>query len=183
MNAEFDTTDPFPMTGSPSVSVTIIYEDFASGTRARHFVERLAQCLECTCPLAESIWRTGVLDCPPLAEEAARSAAECEYLIISLRGDHLLSFAARQWLEEQLDGASARGTWVIGLLGLAQGKRRILEGNRSYLRGICAARSVDFFSLAAAPAPERELAGLLTGADTETEQWEPRWMETLLHAQ
>lgn len=123
-----------------------------------------------------------MLGCPPLAEQAARSAAHCEYLIVSLRGDHILSIETRRWIEAQLDSVSARGAWVIGLLGFDQGKRRVLQDNRAYLNGVCAAKGVDFFSLAPMQAPGDSTDGLLPAETAQPEQWEPRWMETLLCA-
>ena len=146
MHSETRPSECFPPADSSAIKVAIIYEDFDSGARAKDFAERLAEGLECSCPLSDALWRSELLDCQPIAEQAARHAEDCDYLIVSLRGDRVLSFAARQWIEAQLDGAAARGMWLVALSSLAEGKPRALHANRHYFRGACAANGVPFFS-------------------------------------
>ncbi|MDR3405852.1 MAG: hypothetical protein P4L99_25425 [Chthoniobacter sp.] len=146
MKAAIDSADSFPVAGLSAIKVTIIYEDFASGTWAKRFAERLADFLECTCSLSETIWRSELLECPPLADQAARAAAECDYLIVSLHGDRVLPFAARQWIEAQLERAAERGMGLILLSDSSQAKWRVVEATRHHLRCACAMKDVAFFS-------------------------------------
>lgn len=151
MNAVIDSPKRFLLADSSAIKVIIIYEDFLSGARAKHFAERLAKGLGSICPLSESMWRSDLLDCPSTAVEAASAAADCEYLIVSLRGDRALSTALRHWIEAQLDGAAGRLTCVIALLGSEDGTTRIRDGNRHYLRGVCTANRVEFCAHAGMP--------------------------------
>ena len=146
-----------PVGDSATINATIIYEDFLSGTRAKHFAERLAGSLGATCPLSDSMWRIDFLDCPPIAMEAGSAAADCEYLIVSLRGDRDLTPATREWIETQLAGAAGRLLCVIALLGSGAGTPRVLDGNRQYLRGVCAANGVEFCAHAWARSAERAM--------------------------
>ena len=146
MNAESISPAGNAGADSPAINVTIIYEDFASGTRAKHFAERLADGLGCHCPLSESIWRSELLECPPLAEQASHAAADCDYLIVSLRGDRVLPAATRNWIEAQLGGAAQRGAGLIVLSDSFHAKWRVVEATRQYLRTVCAAKGVAFFS-------------------------------------
>jgi hypothetical protein len=144
MNAVIDSPARFLLADSSAINVVVIYEDFLSGARAKHFAERLAEGLGSRCPLSESMWRSDLLDCPPIAAEAASSAADCEYLVISLRGDRVLTSATREWLKAQLNGAAGNLTCVIALLGSGEISPRVLDGNRHYLRGLCAENRVEF---------------------------------------
>lgn len=157
MKPELESPEHSPVAGSLAIKVTIIYEDFTSGTRARNFAERLAQQLDGHGQLSESIWRSELLECPPLAEAAARDAAQCNYLIVALRGDRVLPFATRQWVEEQLDDAAMRGAALIVLPASDQGKWRVVEATRHHFRSLCAMKGVPFFSCSnMAPADDAE---------------------------
>lgn len=142
----------FPM------KVAVIYEDFASGARARHFVEQLAERLDSKCDISRSLWRSELLGLPSIAQDAARDAADCDYLVVSLRGDHVPSHVLRHWVKDQLETAAARGAAVIFLSDANHGKRRAVEASRSYFRSLCAERDVAFFSLVTSPAEPNEIA-------------------------
>lgn len=136
------------------MKVAVVYEDFASGARARHFVEQLAERLESACDISRSLWRSELLGLPSIAEDAAQDAADCDYLVVSLRGDHVPSHVLRHWIKDQLETAAGRDAAVIFLSDANHGKRRAVEATRSYFRGLCAERDVAFFSLVtSAPEP------------------------------
>ena len=99
MKIEIDRPACSPRADLAAIKVAILYEDFACGTRARHFAERLAESAGAIAPPSETLWRLDLLRSPLVASEAAESAADCDYLIVSLRGDHDLPAAARQWIE------------------------------------------------------------------------------------
>jgi hypothetical protein len=146
MKPEPESPQLFPGVNPYPVKFSIVYEDFASGTRARHFAERLAKALGCTCLLTEALWRSELLDCPEIAEQAARTCADSDYLIISLRGDRDLPLATREWIEAQLDGAGGARTGLILLSDERNTQRRVLDGTRHHLRALCNAREMAFFS-------------------------------------
>jgi len=146
MKDDIDSADSFPTADSSSIRIAIIYEDFATGTRAKHFAELLAESLRRPCPLSETIWRSELLEYPPLAAQAARAAAECDYLIVSMRGDHVPAYAMRQWIEAQLDGAGNRGMGLILISNSSQGKWHVVKATRHYFRCVCAVKDVAFFS-------------------------------------
>ena len=125
MKGMIDPPDYVPAPDSPSLKFAIIYEDFASGTRATNFAQRLADDLQCLCPLSESLWRSELLEYPPVASEAAQAAADSDYLIVSQRGDRTLPTATRRWIEALLYGAAARGAGVIILSDSCHGNWRV----------------------------------------------------------
>jgi hypothetical protein len=144
MRAELNSPENLAAAKLSAINVAIIYEDFASGTRARHFAERLADGLEGYCPLSESLWRSELLEVPAIAAEASRRAANCDYLIISQRGDRLLFPATRRWIEAQLDDPALRCTGLIILSDSSPGKWRVVESTCRYLRSLCNPRACPF---------------------------------------
>ena len=161
---------------SQEIHITIIYEDFASGLRAKHFAERLAGQLACSCELTESFWRSDLLDCPPVATEAARLAADCDYLIVALRGDHVVPWSTRRWIESQLDGAARRGAALVILPDSSEGKRPVVEATRHHFRTVCAAKGVAFYSHAMTVLPNVALSVFFPNAgSSESNAPAPRW--------
>ena len=115
MKTALESPECSPVAGTLAIKVTIIYEDFACGARAKNFAERLAEQLGSACPLAESLWRCDLLEYPPIAAEAARATAGCDYLIVALHADRVFPLATLQWIEARLDGAAGHGTGLVML--------------------------------------------------------------------
>jgi hypothetical protein len=163
MNVEIVSPNGSAAAEDLAIKVVIVYEDFASGIRAKHFAERLAESLDSHCSLTEAMWRSELLETPAFAEHAATGAADCDYLIVSLRGDRLLPLATRQWIEAQLKDAGERGVGLIILSDSYHGKWRVVEGTRHYLRTVCLANGVAFFSHAVTTPPPVEHTRLNSG--------------------
>ena len=161
-----DSSERLPSAASSALKVTVLYEDFASGTRAKHFSENLAERLGSSCPLAESLWRCDLLEYPPIAADVARSAANSAYLIIALQWGRALPLAARAWLENQLELAARCSTSLVVLLLHPGGQIRSRERFRApgdvhhHLRSLCEEQGVLFFCSAEAR-PSDELVAAL----------------------
>jgi hypothetical protein len=119
--------------------------------RAKNFADRLAEAVGRACRLWKSIWPAELLASPHIAAAATLAAADCDYFILSLGGEHLLPLAARQWLEERLPEAGVRGAVVIVLADPGEGESCLSEGVRRYLRSLCSANRVAFYSFWAMP--------------------------------
>lgn len=147
MRTENDTVAVASEVPPSTIKVVIIYEDFVAGARAKDFAERLAQALSCAADPALSIWRSELLDCAPIGGQAAREVADCDYLIVSLRGDHAFSYGTRHWIEMQLGGVSARGTSLILLAGAnLSSDGRAHQYARYFFRSVCAENGAPFFT-------------------------------------
>lgn len=174
-------SDEHPHVANASaIRVTIISDDFASGLRAKNFAERLADQLGCHCQFSDSFWRSDLLDCWQIANTATLAAADCDYLIVSLRGDRVLPFFARHWIEAQLDSIAARDAALIVLPDSNQGNRQIVEATRHHFRSLCFRKGVAFFSHAmTAPAVEPAAGVLLhdraPDAALSEHRWTPSW--------
>lgn len=150
MKPSIDSVDCPPAISAPPVKFTIIYEDLASGLRAKNFAEGLAQQLGAVCHLSESFWRSDLLAIPQVAAEADRVAAGWNYLLVALCGDRI-SAGAQRWIEGQLGAADGQVMAVIALVGArgfaGGGTEHSLAGGgaRRDLRELCAAQDVPFF--------------------------------------
>ena len=172
-----------PIIDPSAINVVIIYEDSASGARARSFAGRLAEKRASGCRLSASICRCELLEYPPIADEAARRVADCDYLIVSQRGDHAPAFATRQWIEAQLDEAGGRGLGLIVLSGASDRKWHVVEATRRYFRAVCATKDAVFFAhTVTTPEDEAATASRDGGATREPAVSTRRWGPARLHA-
>lgn len=128
------------------VRVAIIYEDRETGLRAKSFADRLVAAHACPRRSTDSLWRCELLEFPSIADEAARDAAGCEFIIVSLRGDDAIPFATRNWLGAALAEADSRGAVLVALFCPIRSDWRAVEGARHFFRALCAEKVVPFFS-------------------------------------
>ena len=136
--------------------ITIIYEDFASGLRAKRFADLLAE--RCGTPGASAIamWRCELLEITDVAAEAAGLAEAWDYLIVSLSANRTFSDAVREWITSRLGGC-ADGGGVILLATAGMDQNRVAVSVRQGIKSICVERGVPFFGYSFVP-------GLLTNA-------------------
>lgn len=181
MNTEIESPESvLPAADFSAIKVTIIYEDFASGVRAKNFAEQLAEQLGTACHLSESFWRADLLANEQIATEANRTAADFDYLIISMRGDRILPLNTCDWIEAHLDSAASRGAAMVVLPDQDQGKWRIVEATRQQFRFMCVMKGVAFFSHGMTPPADDALPDECRGdeaeelaftAQSETPEW------------
>ena len=176
MNDSLESAECPHAADAPAIRVAILYDDFASGLRAKNFAERLGDQLGCHCQFADSFWRSDLLECWPIAHAATLAAAGCDYLIVALRGDCLLPFSARHWIEARLDSMAARHAALIVLPDANQGRWRVVEATRHHFRSLCSKKGVAFFSHAmTAPAVEPAPCNLLHDRAPDATLSENRW--------
>lgn len=144
---------------SSPIKVTIIYDDFASGVRAKDFAERLAHQQSSDCQVSESFWRSDLLACPPVASEAGHNALNSDYIVVSLCGDGALPLATHRWIEAQVGCAAERRARLIVLVNSGGGNPdgrmwRAEEGARHDLRASGIVKIVPFIcEVADSPTP------------------------------
>lgn len=181
MNTLFESPENvLPTVESSAIKVTIIYEDFASGVRAKNFAEKLLEQLGSACRLCESFWRADLLVNEEIAKEAHRTAADFDYLIISMVGDRILPLRTCDWIEAHLDGAAARGAALVVLPDKDEGAWRIVEATRQQFRFMCLMKGVAFFSHGMTPPADDALPDECRGDEAEElaftdQQWTPGW--------
>src|SRR6187401_1679743 len=113
MNATIEFTDTAATPADAAPNIVIIYQDRATGIHAKRFADMLAGTLESNCTMA--FWRSELIELPEIASEIARDAAASEFVILALRGDTALSFAARDLIESWLACASGGIASLVAL--------------------------------------------------------------------
>jgi hypothetical protein len=123
----------------------VIYEDGSTGRRAKHFYDKLIHELEDECDFSLQLWSFQVLAIPELRKSAIESAAQADFVILSLHGKAGLPIDIRELIE----------TWsrlIIGkdlsLITLVD-KSTMRDGTNAsalvYLKRLAKRLKVDFF--------------------------------------
>jgi len=146
MNTQNNHTQPTPGESPSPCGTTILYEDRATGLRAKHFSDMLTASLGDGHPIEPTCWRLELIDLPGLASEISQEAATSEFLLLSLRGDSSLSSATKQWLESLLERVDAGTTSLIALFDPVRSVAPHAESMRCYLRQVTAQAGVTFFA-------------------------------------
>src|SRR5262245_18018978 len=82
--------------------LVIAYEDTTTRNRALSLYDHLAQQLLDDYDFRCTWWKLGLLNNPPLMEQASDAAAEANMVVVSLRAAQELSEPARLWTESWL---------------------------------------------------------------------------------
>lgn len=83
-----------------SLEVVVIYEDFATGLRAKQLLDQTAEQLPADAELKLHLWRFELLAEPALREEAVKQAVEASLVFVSAHGQAQLPEAVRLWFQE-----------------------------------------------------------------------------------
>lgn len=124
----------------------LVYEDFESGARAKHFAETLSAKFSDANEYSFSLWRCELLEIPQLAAAAAAEAKECDFVILSMAGASVLSRAMRTWVDAWLEDAASTSCGLIALFDPHRSTPRYSAAARHYLRGVVTSAGVAFFS-------------------------------------
>jgi hypothetical protein len=130
-------------TGTP---ITIIYEDRATGLRAKSFSDRLALSLGEYPGCRPACWRSELIELPEIAAEISRDADASEFVILSLRGDTGLSMVTKQWIEAWLERSASSSATLISLFDPMRATAAHAGSIRYYLRDTTAHAGVPFFA-------------------------------------
>jgi hypothetical protein len=138
------TLDPDPDDKAQFKTVAI-YEDGSTGRRAKRFYDKLILEFEDECDFSLQLWSFQVLAIPEPRKLAIESAAQANFVILSLHGKAGLPVDIREWME----------TWsrlIIGkdlaLITLVD-KSTMRDGTNAsalvYLKRLAKRAKVDFF--------------------------------------
>src|SRR5271166_3466415 len=126
----------------------VIYEDGSTGRRAKHFYDKLIHELEDECDSSLQLWSFQVLAIPEVRELAAESAAQADFVILSLHGKAGLPVDIREWIETWSKLIIGKGPALIALVDKSTTTTTRDGTNASalaYLRRVAKRTKVDFF--------------------------------------
>ena len=134
------------MGDTPTFHVVIIYDDSASGRRAKHFYDRAIQELADECDFSFELWNFEVLALPEIGNSVARVAAEADFVILSMHGKTQLSVQTRDWLEKWLNLIADHKPALIALLDRRVTKHATTASTLAYLRKIADRHEISFYA-------------------------------------
>jgi hypothetical protein len=128
-----------------SINVVMVYEDFATGLRAKRLYDDLCRQLETECKLNQSMWKFDVLTIPRLGEAAAEEAAEANMVIVSMHGDDDLPAKVKAWMETWIREKTTSGGALVLLCDESE-KESQADAVQDYLRRVADRSGLSFFA-------------------------------------
>jgi hypothetical protein len=125
------------------IAAVILYDEIASGFRAKDVCDRLALGLAGDVELRVSLWRTDVLKDCGKSNLALSEAAAADLVVLALRSGKFLSKLVREWLE---NWAMARHVEDAALVVLAGESENVLSATAAHqLREFATAHGLKCF--------------------------------------
>ena len=126
-------------------NVVVIYEDGPAGRRAKHFYDKLVHELEDECAFSLQLWSFQVLAIPELRESAIESAAQADFVILSLHGKAGRPVDIREWIETWSKLIIGKDLALITLVDKSTVRDGTNASALAYLKGVAKRTEVDFF--------------------------------------
>ena len=125
------------------IAAVILYDEIASGFRAKDFCDRLALGLAAEAPVRVSLWRTDMLKVSTESKLALAEAATAHFIILALQNTWRLSNSVREWLEKW---AKARLVEDAALVVLSRGSEDVFSAMAAHpLREFAASHGLKCF--------------------------------------
>lgn len=130
----------------PLLEVLVVYEDLATGKRAKAMLDGLSKRFGLSLGLTTKLWRFDHLQVPWLQEQAAVEAAGADVIILSVHRKTEMSEMEREWMNRWLDHKEDRPYMFCVLLGSESGGAATDNPLLAEMKGFATAAGVDFFS-------------------------------------
>ncbi len=127
------------------VNILVIYEDTATGLRARQSVEALSRRLAMDADLGTRFWRLDLLRAEWFLEQVAFEAAAACVILLSLHGNEDLPLGVRGWLESWLRQKEDRAYALCVLLDPSGATQSSPNSAIVYLRQVAERAGADLF--------------------------------------
>jgi hypothetical protein len=125
--------------------VVVIYEDGPTGRRAKHFYDKLIHEVEEECAFSLQLWSFQVLAIPELRRSSVESAAQADFVILSLHGKAGLPLEIREWIETWSKLIIGKGPALIALVDKSTMRGATNDSALAYLKRVAKRTEVDFF--------------------------------------
>jgi len=132
---------------NPVFKAVLIYENFATGVRARSFCERLVRALDKT--LEEQMWSFDVLGIREARNAAASAARKADVVIVSPLGRTDLPSTIRAWLDMWLWLLDNENPALVALFDSSTPPN--IASIRAYLGNIARSAGIEFFTYEITP--------------------------------
>jgi hypothetical protein len=98
------------------MAVSIVYEDFATGMRAKEWLDRLCRQMDQEMEFKMELWRFDLLPASSFREEAAAHAAAADMIILSAHRSDELPASVKAWMNRWLSLKDDHSTAFVLLL-------------------------------------------------------------------
>jgi hypothetical protein len=122
-----------------------IYEDGATGRRAKRFYDKLILEFEDECDFSLRLWSFQVLAIPELRKSAIESAAQADFVILSLHGKAGLPVHIREWIENWSKLIIGKDLALTTLVEKSTTRDGTNASALPYLKRLAKRTKVDFF--------------------------------------
>ena len=92
-------TIPLEVDSSSQFKVVMLFEDFATGVRAKSTMDRVIENLESHFPFEIKFWRFDLLELLHFREMAATEVADADMVIVSAHGGPQIPDGVKNWLQ------------------------------------------------------------------------------------
>jgi hypothetical protein len=142
-------TDSESATSSDEVSarlgVALVYEDFATGARARNALEWLCGGQELGVDLCLDVWRFDLLRDPEIASQVFERTGGADIVVVSMHGKSDLPGQVLVWLDRWLKAGREGPAALVVSLDEAAREDPGVRGRVSSLQSVAGAAGVDVF--------------------------------------
>src|SRR5260370_41561787 len=128
----------------PRFNIVIIYEDSVAGKRAKHFYDRVIRELVDECDFSLELWSFQVLAVPEIGNSAAKTAAQADFVILSMHRKAQLSVQIRDWIERWSGLITDSKSALVALLDQPGMKRGTVASTLDYLRKVAERKGLAF---------------------------------------
>jgi len=132
---------------NPVLRAVLIYENFATGVRARGFCERLVRASDNT--LEEQMWSFDVLGIREARNAAASAARKADLVIVSVLGHTDLPSTIRAWLDMWLWLLDRQNPALVALFDSSNPPN--IGSIRAYLSNVARSAGIEFFTYEITP--------------------------------
>ena len=161
-----------------AINVVLVYEDYATGLRAKRLYDDLCRQLEPECEVNQSMWKFEVLGMPRLGVVAAEEAAEADMIIISMSGENELPGKVRDWLETWVGEKAGQSSALVALFDEVEEEESQIEAIQSHLRQVARRGGMSFFADPAG-VPEWESGHAPERIRVQVEETSPVWASAI----
>ena len=138
------TLDPDPDDKAQFKTVAI-YEDGSTGRRAKRFYDKLILEFEDECDFSLQFWSFQVLAIPELRKSAIESAAQADFVILSLHCKAGLPVHIKEWIETWSKLIIGKDLTLIALVEKSTTRDGTNASALPYLKRLAKRTKVDFF--------------------------------------
>ena len=161
-----------------SINVVIVYEDYATGLRAKRLHDNLCRQLEPECEVNQSMWKFDVLSSPRLGAVAAEEATEADLILVSMHGDGELPREVKDWLETWAAEKTGQNSALVALFDEVEEDESQVDTIQRYLRQIARRGGMSFFADPAA-SPEWEAGFTPERTELDGADMAPVWVDAI----